>query len=261
MTTTMKTSEGGGAPMLKKSDESKSDISEKDRSESDKTKIEKLDPKPKRGANSQTNNKKIDRNFGDSGFFRPGNEDRDRTLNSGGQNEEEIKKLGNLIDKWDPIFWDGEDGDPKRQSFPKTKNDSPSRKDRDMFGPEKTDSLDEESTTETIIATTTTTKIISEITTSKKLLKEQQTTETTNATVANSSIESSNIESSHIESSNIENSTILGNILAKNVTLSSSSESNLENSNQTSTTTHTDNMQHLADMAHKFWVRLSIYCF
>ncbi len=240
--------------MLKKSDESKSDISEKDRSESDTTKIEKLDPKPKRGANSQTNNKKIDRNFGDSGFFRPGNEDRDRTLNSGGQNEEEIKKLGNLIDKWDPIFWDGEDGDPNRPSFPKTKNDSPSRKDRDMFGPEKTDTLDEESTTETIIATTTTTTIsISQITTSKKLLKEQQTMETTNATVANS----------NIESSNVENSTISGNILAENVTLSSSSESNLESSNQTSTTTHTDNMQHLADMAHKFWASLSIYiiCF
>ncbi len=237
--------------MLKKSDESKSDISEKDRSGSDKMKLEKLDPKPKRGANSQTNNKKIDRNFGDSGFFRPENENRDRTLNSGGQNEEEIKKLGNLIDKWDPIFWDGEDGDPNRPSFPKTKNDSPSRKDRDMFGPEKTDSLDEESSTETIATTTitTTTTAISQITTSKKLVKEQQTIEITNATITNS----------NIEGSNIENSTISGNILAENVTLSSSSDSNLESSNQTSTTTHSDNMQHLADMALKFWVRLSIY--
>ena len=114
--------------------------------------------------------RKPNQTFEGTGFFEP---QPDRVLNSSekpkfqsNQNDEEIKDLGTLIEKWNPTFWDGEDDSAiyhdDKQNFPEDEPDEsgPNRKDRDMFGTQLTE-MKEPTTGSSSIEKTTTTEVIS----------------------------------------------------------------------------------------------------
>ena len=83
--------------------------------------------------------RKPNQTFEGTGFFDPRPDGALTPKFQSNQNDEEIKDLGSLIEKWNPDFWDGQDDsadDDQQHLLDDLDKSEPNRKDRDMFGTE-----------------------------------------------------------------------------------------------------------------------------